>query len=399
MTEYEKMISGQLYRWDQDEDLLKIGGQTQEILFRFNHDPKGDVTELKARFGASGPRFIIKPEFHCDYGRHISVGDNFFANYGCTILDAAPVTIGENCLMGPNVCLYTSCHPLDAALRAAGPESAKPITVGNNVWFGGNAVVCPGVTIGDNAIIGAGAVVTRDVPANVVVAGNPARIIRELRCQKTYRAVLFDFDYTLGDATDAIVAGFNYALPAMGYPLPDREEVRKTIGYKLQDAYTRMTGDPSEENRLRFRDLFREVAMPLELEDTPLFPGASELLRALRKAGIAAGLVSTKRTDMLEKVMADHGLTDTLALMVGGDQVALPKPDPEGLHIALHALGLTPEEVLYCGDTVLDAEAAQRAGVDFAAVLNGTTTADAFADYPFEYLAPSLPELQTWLGL
>lgn len=399
MTEYEKMLAGQLYRWENDEELLARSARAQAVLFRFNHDPRGDVTELKELFASAGEHFTVKPEFHCDYGCHISVGDHFFANYGCTILDVCRVTIGSHCLMGPNVALYTACHPLDAALRSAGPEYGKPITVGDNVWFGGNAVVCPGVTIGDNAVVAAGAVVTRDVPPNVVVAGNPARVIRNLNNQKPYRAVLFDFDYTLGDATDAIVAGFQYAMKTMGHPAPDRETVRRTVGYRLQDAYSLLTGDRDPERGDRFRDLFREVALPMELEDTPLFPGAKELLQALSRSGVRTGIVSTKRTDVLNKVFADHGVDGLLELVVGGDRVTLPKPDPQGINDALNALGLKKEEVLYCGDTVLDAGAAQRAGVDFAAVLNGTTTADAFAPFPFVHIAPDLCELRTWLSL
>ncbi len=399
MTEYEKMLAGELYRWEDDEEILRRSQRAQEVLFRFNHDPQGDLSELKALFASTGEHFTVKPEFHCDYGCHISVGDYFYANYGCTILDVCRVTIGAHCLMGPNVALYTAGHPLDAALRSAGPGFGKPITVGDNVWFGGNAVVCPGVTIGDNVVVAAGAVVTRDVPSNVVVAGNPARVIRELKSQKRYQAVLFDFDYTLGDATDAIVAGFQYAMKTLGHPVPGREEVRRTVGYRLQDAYTLMTGDEDPERKLRFRDLFREVALPMELEDTPLYPGAKELLQALHAAGVNIAIVSTKRTDVLNKVFVDHGVDGLLELVVGGDQVTLPKPDPQGINDAIAALGVAKEDVLYCGDTVLDAGAAQRAGVDFAAVLNGTTTADAFASFPFVHIAPDLNDLKTWLAL
>jgi phosphoglycolate phosphatase-like HAD superfamily hydrolase len=217
--------------------------------------------------------------------------------------------------------------------------------------------------------------------------------------EKEYQAVLFDFDYTLGDATDAIVAGFQYAMGKMGHPVPDRETVRRTVGYRLQDAYTLLTGDEDQERRLEFRDLFREVAMPLELEDTPLFPGAVEVLTNLHDAGVKVGIVSTKRTDMLDRVLVDHGVSDLLTLVVGGDQVTLPKPDPQGINDAVAALGVDKSAVLYCGDTVLDAGAAQRAGVDFAAVLNGTTTAEAFDAFPFVTIASDLMELNRWLDL
>lgn len=123
---------------------------------------------------------FINPPFYCDYGNHIKVGKNFFANYNCTILDVAQVTIGDNCLMAPNVAIYTAGHPIHPDSRNSMYEYGISVTIGNNVWIGGNAVICPGVTIGDNCVIGAGSVVTRDIPAWSVAAGNPARVIRKI---------------------------------------------------------------------------------------------------------------------------------------------------------------------------------------------------------------------------
>lgn len=398
MTEREKMLAGQLYRAD-DPELTGLREHARQILHRFNHQETEDMDLLRSLFGQTSDSFVIRPEFHCDYGCNISVGENFYANFGCVILDVAPVTIGNNCLMGPNVALYTAGHPLNAALRSAGPEYGKPITIGNNVWLGGGATVCPGVTIGDNAVIAAGAVVTKDVPANVAVGGNPARVIRTFQAKKNYRAVLFDFDYTLGDATEAIVAGFQHAFPIMGHPVPDRESIRHMVGYHLLDAYTLLTGDGDPDRRVQFQTLFREVARPMQVEHTLLFPGTVELLESLHASGVRLGMVSTKNTDVLEAVLTHYGVRNLFSLIVGGDMVAIPKPDPQGLNDAIAALGVDKSGVLYCGDTVLDAEAAQRAGVDFAAVLNGTTTADAFPAFPFVHIAQSLPDLHDWLGL
>ena len=123
--------------------------------------------------------FINQP-FYCDYGKHIRVGKRFFANFGLTVLDEALVTIGDDCFIGPHVQIYTACHSISPSERATRREWAEPVTIGNNVWIGGNVTILPGVTIGDNCTIGAGAVVTHDVPANTVAAGNPARVIREI---------------------------------------------------------------------------------------------------------------------------------------------------------------------------------------------------------------------------
>lgn len=123
---------------------------------------------------------MINPPFYCDYGNHIHVGKNFFANYNCCLLDVGKITFGDNCLLAPNVSVYTAGHPIHPAARNSAYEYGIDVTIGNNVWIGGNAVICPGVTIGDNCVIGAGAVVTKDIPAWSVAAGNPARVIKTI---------------------------------------------------------------------------------------------------------------------------------------------------------------------------------------------------------------------------
>ena len=173
-----------------------------------------------------------------------------------------------------------------------------------------------------------------------------------------YKAVFFDFDYTLGDATEAIVAGFQYAFAKMGLPEPEREAVRRTIGMMLEDEYTVLTGDSGPENRARFRKLYTEKAGPLQVESTRLFPGAAELLTALHRQGIPAGIASTKKTGPLRDVLEARGVAHLLTSIVGGDQVSAPKPDPQGLLASVNALGLAPAEVLFCGDTTIDGEAA-----------------------------------------
>ena len=214
-----------------------------------------------------------------------------------------------------------------------------------------------------------------------------------------FKAVCFDFDYTLGDSTDSIVAGFQHGLTALGWPAPDREAVRATIGYLLEDAYTMLTGDHDPEHRAQFRPLFLEVAMERQRRETTLFPGAAELLRGLRAQGTRLAIVSTKRGDTIQVIMERLGLADTLDLIVGSADVTHHKPDPEGLLLAMDRLGVRPEETLFCGDTVLDAGAAQNAGCHFAAVLNGTTPAEAFSAYPTDYIAKDLNALARWLGL
>ena len=214
-----------------------------------------------------------------------------------------------------------------------------------------------------------------------------------------FQAVCFDFDYTLGDCTDSIVAGFQHGLTAMGWPAPDREAIRATIGYLLEDAYTMLTGDKNPENRAKFRPLFLEVAQELQRREAALFPGASELLRGLKSRGVKIALVSTKKGDTLEIIMERFGLLQELETVIGSADVRRPKPDPEGLLLAMERMGVTPEDTLFCGDTGLDAGAAQHAGCHFAAVLNGTTPAEAFDGFSPDYIAKDLPALHAWLGL
>lgn len=214
-----------------------------------------------------------------------------------------------------------------------------------------------------------------------------------------FKAVCFDFDYTLGDCTDSIVAGFQHGLTKLGWPAPDRETVRGTIGYMLEDSYTILTGDGSPENRAQFRLYFSEVAVERQRRETILFPGAPELLRGLKAQGVKSAIVSTKRGDTIEIIMENHGLGDTVELVIGSADVKRPKPDPEGLRTAMDRLGVTPEETLFCGDTVLDAGAAQNAGCHFAAVLNGITPAEAFAGFHPDHIAPDLWGLARWLGV
>ena len=214
-----------------------------------------------------------------------------------------------------------------------------------------------------------------------------------------YRAVCFDFDYTLGDATDSILAGYRRGLACLGWPEPEREAVRHTVGMTLENGYTHLTGDRDPEHRAVFRKAFLEVAHPIQSKGIPLFPGAEPLLLALAQRKIPAALVSTKQTDTLEHIMAANGLAHTLAFCIGGDLVAQAKPDPQGLKEAARRLNLPCSEILFCGDTVIDAETACRAGCDFCAVLNGTTPQEDFASWPTVHVAPDLWDLKDWLGL
>jgi len=183
MREFDKMISGELYN-PVDEELLSLRIKARTIFEEYN---KTSVTESEKRkellaklFGKELDGVYIEPNFKCDYGINISAGKNLYINFDCVILDVAKVTLGDNCFIAPQVGIYTATHPINAEERISGLEYGKPVTIGNNCWIGGHAVINPGVTLGDNVVVGAGSVVTKSFGSNVVIAGNPAKVIKTI---------------------------------------------------------------------------------------------------------------------------------------------------------------------------------------------------------------------------
>lgn len=181
-TEKEKMLKGALYN-ALDPELSDERQKARLLLSELNDltvPPEQRIPIVSQLIPHAGKNVCIQPPFYCDYGYNIFVGDDVFFNFNCVVLDVMTVTIGSRTLIGPGVQIYAATHPLNFKERAAGLEYAKPVIIGKDVWIGGGAIICPGVTIGDRAVVGAGSVVTRDVPPDVVVAGNPCKVIRRL---------------------------------------------------------------------------------------------------------------------------------------------------------------------------------------------------------------------------
>lgn len=184
MTEKEKCKKGLLYDANYDEEMKCERTKAKLLCQKYNNcvydDFEGRSRIIKELFKKTSENFLIEPSFYCDYGYNIEIGENFYSNHNLVILDPAEVVFGDNVFIGPNCGFYTAGHPLDIVQRNKGLEYAKPIKVGNNVWFGGNVTVLPGVTIGDNCTIGAGSVVTKDIPSDSVAVGNPCKVIRNI---------------------------------------------------------------------------------------------------------------------------------------------------------------------------------------------------------------------------
>lgn len=182
-TEKQKMLDGELYN-PTDPELLKGRLNARRLTRLYNQTLETDINErtklLKELFGSTKETVYIEPTFRCDYGYNIHVGENFYANFNCVFLDVCEIRIGDNCMVAPGVHIYTATHPLHPKERNSGKEYGKPVNIGDNVWIGGRSVINPGVNIGNNVVIASGAVVTKDVPDNVVVGGNPTRVLKQI---------------------------------------------------------------------------------------------------------------------------------------------------------------------------------------------------------------------------
>ena len=183
MNQKERMLAGLPYKaWLDGLEEERIA--CKQKIYEFNHLPPTEQDKilelLKHLLGKTGEHVWIEAPFHCDCGWNIEVGENFFANYNLTLLDVGKITIGKNAQIAPNVSIYTAGHPIHPDSRNTGYEYGIPVTIGDNVWIGGNAVILPGVTVGNNVVIGAGSIVSKDIPDNVIAAGNPCKVIREI---------------------------------------------------------------------------------------------------------------------------------------------------------------------------------------------------------------------------
>jgi maltose O-acetyltransferase len=182
-TEKEKMLNGELYN-AADPELIKERENARRLTRLYNQTLETEISKrteiLKKLFGSTGENIYIEPNLRCDYGYNLHVGENFYANFDCTFLDVCEIRIGDNCFIAPGVHIYTATHPLNPHERITGAEYGKPVTIGNNVWIGGKAIINPGVNIGNNVVIASGALIKENIPDNVVVGGNPAKIIKQI---------------------------------------------------------------------------------------------------------------------------------------------------------------------------------------------------------------------------
>lgn len=207
-----------------------------------------------------------------------------------------------------------------------------------------------------------------------------------------YQAVIFDFDYTLGDSTIGIELSINYALETMGYFCQSTDEIKKTIGLSLKDTFERLTLCKDAEAASRFSALFHQKADEVMVDNTVLYRDAKEILQCLKDKGRKTGIVTTKHHYRIEQILDKFGIRNLVDIIVGAEDVKVEKPSPEGLLWAMEHLNMNKENVIYVGDSVVDARTAQRAGVDFAGVLTGVTDRKDFDRFQHVYIGCNLTE-------
>ncbi len=207
------------------------------------------------------------------------------------------------------------------------------------------------------------------------------------------KALLFDFDYTLGDSTNGIFLSVNYALKELGYPERGVEEVKRTVGLTLKQTYEVFTNKKDEGEAQKFADLFKAKADEVILPNTTLYPGVMDILQKLKNQRIKIGIVTTKYHYRIDAILGKYNADGMVDIIVGGDDVKIEKPDPEGLLLAIKELQLEKSQVFYVGDSLVDAQTAESAGVDFAGVLTGTTTRQDFSKHKSAYIGQNLEEI------
>ncbi len=208
-----------------------------------------------------------------------------------------------------------------------------------------------------------------------------------------YKAYVFDFDYTLGDSTEGIVQCVNYALQKLGIEGKPTEEIRRTIGLSLKQTYRVLSGDENEQREILFSGYFKQKADEVMVANTKFYPKVKTCMERLKKEGSKIGIVTTKYHYRIAQILAEFGAENLVDVIIGGEDVSEPKPNPEGLLSAIEQLKQDKKEILYVGDSLVDAETAQRAGVTFVGVLTGTTTEEEFERFPRLCIAQSVAEL------
>lgn len=211
------------------------------------------------------------------------------------------------------------------------------------------------------------------------------------------KAIIFDFDYTLGDSTNGIALSINYALERLGYALPDITDIKRTIGLSLTETYFTLTSSNSLDEAAQFAKLFREKADSVMVANTELYPGVKDILQKLKSQGYKTAIVTTKFRYRIEGILNKFDANDLIDIIIGGEDVKVEKPNPEGLLYAIEHLGVGKEEVLYVGDSLVDAKTAENAKANFIAVLTGTTARNDFACYNSAYIAENIAEVYNYI--
>lgn len=400
-TEYEKCLAGEPFIGSKDPKITETILRTRRLLAQFNAtdyaDTKRKQALLREMFGCMGKGVHVDIDFHCEYGKHIFIGDKVIINMNCTFVDNNRIEIGSNVLIASNVQIYTATHSTKVNERmvqdwSEGEEICRiyalPVRIEDGVWIGGGAILLPGVTIGRNSVIGAGSVVTRSIPANCVAVGNPCRVIKQidneirlLPTMRKYKHIIFDIDGTLIDTEEAILQSLKDTVWEMLHKDIEKRELKFALGIPGSVTLRKLGITDAE----RANDRWNEHLMKYKSQ-IRLFDGIPQLLDNLKINGYKLGIVTSKtRNEYTTDFAAPFALSDYFCIVICAEDAPRPKPSPEPLLAYLNASNINTDDAIYIGDTIYDSLCAQNAGLDFGlSAWGNAATQGISADYIFK---------------
>ena len=389
MTPKERMDKGLLYNPDTG-GLLEEQGELLNKLWEFNRLKPTQVEEkekyMKEVFAECGEDNYIELPFHANFGgAHVHFGSHIYANFNLTLVDDGHIYVGDYVQFAPNVVVATPNHPIDPGLRKRYFQYNKDVYIGDNVWIGSNSVIVPGVTIGRNTVIGAGSVVTKDIPENVVAVGNPCRVMRKVSerdreffyknervdWEELKDTIVFDMDGTVLNTLEDLTSSVNYTLDKFDLPSHTVEEYRHLFGIGIRYVFENVVPDGTSDEEIdKMLPIFKEHYDKHCLDNTRPYDGILDLMRELKERGFKLAIVSNK-IDSAVKELHERFFSESVDVAIGEKPGINRKPASDMVYEALKEMGSKKENAIYIGDSEVDLATASNSELSFICVLWG----------------------------